>query len=233
MHRIAIIPARGGSKRIPRKNIRRFHGKPIMAWSIKAALESNIFDSVIVSTDDDEVASVAIESGAEVPFRRPAELADDFIPMVPVIRHAINWWEENRTPVNLACAISATAPFLRCEDLKQGLQALEVEPSLEFAIGVTSFSFPIFRALRMDERGRISMFWPDKELARSQDLPPAWQDAGQFDWGTRAAWREHNGTFSAKTVGIKIPRQRVQDIDTLEDWVVAEALFAQSESSKE
>lgn len=222
---IAIIPARGGSKRIPRKNIRPFHGRPMMAWSIGVALASKLFDAVIVSTDDDEVASVAVECGAEVPFRRPAELAKDYVPTVPVIRHALSWWEENRGPVKFACAIGATAPFLRAEDLARGRQALELDPSLEFATGVTSFPFSIFRALRMGAGGHISMFWPEHELTRSQDLTEAWHDAGQFDWGTCDAWRNHDGTFSARSVGIKIPRNRVQDIDTLEDWTRAEALF--------
>ena len=224
-HCIAIIPARGGSKRIPRKNIRPFHGKPILVWSIEVALDSKLFDAVIVSTDDDEMASVALAHGAEVPFRRPAELANDYVAVSPVIRHALTWWEENRGPVKLACSISATAPFLHAEDLARGRQTLESDPSLEFAVGVASFSFPIFRALRMGAGGQISMFWPEHELTRSQDLPEAWHDAGQFDWGTRAAWRDHDCVFSAKSVGITLPRDRVQDIDTFEDWTRAEALF--------
>jgi len=197
----------------------------MIAWPIEVALKSRLFDAVVVSTDDDEVASVAAKWGAEVPFRRPAELANDHVPTVPVIRHALAWWEENRASVKLVCSICATAPFLRAEDLARGRQALEADLTLEFASGVTSYPFPIFRALQMDAKGNIGMFWPQYELTRSQDLPNAWHDAGQFDWGTRAAWRNRDRMFSARSVGISLPRQRVQDIDTLEDWAVAEAMF--------
>lgn len=222
---IAIIPARGGSKRIPRKNIRLFHGRPMIAWPIGVALESKLFDTVLVSTDDEEVASVAVKWGAQAPFRRPAELANDHVPTVPVIRHALTWWEENREPVKLVCSISATAPFLRAEDLERGQQALESDPTLHFSSGVARFSSSIFRALRLDAKGHIGMYWPEYELTRSQDLPEAWHDAGQFDWGTAAAWRDHKGTFSARSVGIPLPLNRVQDVDTHEDWARAEVLF--------
>ena len=156
---VAIIPARSGSKRIPGKNIREFCGKPMVAWSIEAARRSNLFDDIIVSTDCDEIASVAEAHGATAPFRRPAELADDFTPTIPVIRHAIDWLIEHGSEVKGACCIYATAPFLHHSDLQTGLRLLQEDPNLEFAFSVTEFNFPIQRALKA-EGGRIAMFQP-------------------------------------------------------------------------
>ena len=223
--KIAIIPARGGSKRIPRKNVRPFCGNPTMHWPIKAALESGAFDEVIVSTDDEEIADVARGCGAKVPFRRPTELSTDHSLTLPVIAHAIRWWEENEAPVELACCIYATAVFLRPSYLAAGLESLRDHPDAEFAFGVTSYAFPIFRALRRHADGRVEMFWPENELVRSQDLPEAWHDAGQFYWGRKAAFLCRQGVFSARSIGVPIPRSLVQDIDTQEDWDRAEKIF--------
>lgn len=222
---IAVIPARGGSKRIPRKNILPFHGKPMIAWPIGVALDSRLFDAVVVSTEDDEIASVATACGAEVPFRRPAELANDHAPTMSVVRHAVEWWQTNRGTVKYVCCIYATAPFLNAADLERGLRALEADSELEFVFAVTRFPFPIFRALRLDSDGHTSMFWPEHELTRSQDLPEAWHDAGQFYLGTADAWRSRERLFSARSVGVPLPRHRVQDIDTPEDWARAELIF--------
>ena len=186
--RLAVIPARGGSKRIPRKNVKTFCGKPMIAWSIGAALESGCFDRVIVSTDDDEIADVAITHGAAVPFRRPAGLADDFTPTVPVIAHAIGWQQQSAA-VSSVCCLYATAPFVRAGDLRAGLNRLEAERA-DYAFSATTYGFPIQRAIRVTEDGRVSMFHPEHAGTRSQDLEEAWHDAGQFYWGTAAAWLE-------------------------------------------
>ncbi len=222
--RVAVIPARGGSKRIARKNIRSFVGKPVMAYSIEAAQSAEIFDKIIVSTDDQEIAQVAESLGAEVPFVRPAELSDDKATTIPVIRHAIDWLTENVETVDYACCIYAAAPFVRAEDLRRSFDVLQ-DQQVEFVFPVTSFPFPIFRALKIEPSGQSTMFWPEHELTRSQDLPDAYHDAGQFYWGTADAYRQRDGFFSASTAPIVLPRHMVQDIDTPEDWVRAEHMF--------
>jgi N-acylneuraminate cytidylyltransferase len=222
---VAVIPARGGSKRIPRKNIKAFCGKPMIAWPIEAALATRAFDNVIVSTDDEEIAAVAEANGAEAPFRRPTELANDYTPTLPVIVHAIRWFEEHRGPVRFACCIYATAPFVQARFLREGFDLLEARADAEFAFSVTSYASTIFRSLKIDPDGAVSMFWPEHELTRSQDLPQAWHDAGQFYWGRKQAFLDHAGIFSARSYPVILPRHLVQDIDTPEDWEVAEHLF--------
>lgn len=224
MLRVAIIPARGGSKRIPRKNVKAFCGKPMIAWSIEAARVSNCFDQIIVSTDDEEIANVARDWDAVVPFMRPAELSDDFTGTLPVIRHAVEWLKQNDSPVKYACCLYATAPFVSAEDLQRGLQLIQKTGS-SYAFSITSYAFPIQRAIRLTEAGRVAMFNPEHFQARSQDLEEAWHDAGQFYWGTADAWCEERPIFGADSVPVKLPRHRVQDIDTPEDWVRAEWLF--------
>lgn len=221
--RIAIIPARGGSKRIPLKNIREFRGKPMIAWSIEAALESGCFNEVIVTTDDEANASVARSYGASVPFMRPAELADDYTPTTPVLRHAVEAFEKIKgETVEEACCIYATAPFVSAAILKQGLEVLESDGALDFAFSVASFPFPIQRALGVTADHRIEMVYPEHELTRSQDLQERYHDAGQFYWFRRAGLFNNEGVFSACSAPVIIPRERVQDIDTLEDWRCAE-----------
>jgi len=224
VNRVAIIPARGGSKRIPRKNVKEFCGKPMIAWSIEAAKASGSFDRIIVSTDDQEIAEVAKEWGAEVPFMRPAELSGDFTGTLPVIRHAVEWLSQHDASVDYACCIYATAPFVSSEDLKQGLQLIQ-ETNSSYAFSVTSYAFPIHRAIRITEQGRVAMFNPEYLHARSQDLEEAWHDAGQFYWGAAKAWCEERPIFGEDSVPVKLPRHRVQDIDTPEDWVRAGWLF--------
>ncbi len=224
MSAVAIIPARGGSKRIPRKNIKEFCGKPMIAWSIEAAMESGCFDRVIVSTDDEEIAAVARQYGAETPFMRPAQLSDDYTGTIPVIRHAVEWLADNGCAVSQACCIYATAPFVSPEDLNRGQQLLESEVC-SYAFSVTSYAFPIQRAIRITGSGRVAMFNPEHFQTRSQDLEEAWHDAGQFYWGTAQAWKEERLIFSEDAAPVTLPRHRVQDIDTPEDWVRAEWLF--------
>lgn len=222
---IAVIPARGGSKRIPRKNVKPFCGKPMIAWSIEAAQKSGCFDRIIVSTDDDEIAAVARAYGAEVPFRRPTELSDDHTPTGPVIAHAIRWQQEQlKTPVAYACCIYATAPMLLGTDLRDGFAALK-RSKCAYAFSVASFSYPIQRALELDANGRASMVHPEYAETRSQDLVESFHDAGQFYWGQADAWLNSLPIFGSDSVAVPLPRKRVQDIDTAEDWELAELLF--------
>ena len=222
---IAIIPARGGSKRIPRKNIKEFCGKPMIAWSISTAKDSGLFDRIIVSTDNDEVREVALMCGAEVPFERPAELANDQAGTLPVIRHAVQWLVDSACPVDSVCCIYATAPFLKSDFLQQGLDALTDHPDVDFAFSATPFDFPILRAIKLGNNNEVSMFWPEYEMSRSQDLPIAYHDAGQFYWATAQAWLTKDRVFSSNSRGVILPPHLVQDIDTPEDWEQAEWKF--------
>lgn len=232
--RLAVIPARGGSKRIPRKNIKPFFGKPMIVWSISAAQASGCFDRIVVSTDDEEIAELARQYGAEVPFLRPKELSDDFTGTLPVIRHAVLWFEEHEAPVDYACCIYATAPFLRAEDIQQGWETVR-SAQCSYAVSATSYAFPIQRAFRLNDDGRLSMFNPEQFQTRSQDLEEAYHDAGQFYWGVKQAWLELLPFFGEDTIPVILPRHRVQDIDTQEDWQRAEIIFrlAQEEEQGE
>ena len=209
--RLAVIPARGGSKRIPRKNIKLFCGKPIIAWPLQAVIESNCFDRIIVSTDDEEIAEVAQKYGAEVPFTRPARLSDDFTGTTPVVAHAITWQNKHALTCDEVCCVYPTSPFLLAKDLQNGLKVL-LEARADFAFSVTSYPFPIQRAFRITKDSRVEMFQPEFFHFRSQDLEKGWHDAGQFYWGLARAWLEEKPVFSASSV---LPRYRVQDIDGL------------------
>jgi N-acylneuraminate cytidylyltransferase len=222
--RLAVIPARGGSKRIPRKNIKPFGGLPMIAWSIKAALQSQCFDRIIVSTDDSEIAQVAKAHGAEAPFVRPLELSDDYTGTISVIAHAINWQNQNGKQAQEVCCIYATAPFVQAADLKRGLSTLQ-NTGADYAFSVTTYPFPIQRAIRITSAMRVEMFNQEHFNTRSQDLEEAWHDAGQFYWGTAKAWLTGKPIFSRDAVPVPLPRYRVQDIDTLEDWKQAELIF--------
>jgi len=222
--KVAIIPARGGSKRIPRKNIRLFAGKPIIAWSIEAAIDSGLFDSVVVSTDDAEIADVAKQHRAEIPFLRPKELADDFTGTNDVVKHAIRWFNEQGQAIDYACCIYATAPFVQAHYLREGFDKL-ISSGKSFAFSVTTFPFPVQRALRINPDGCVEAIWPENIFKRSQDLEEAYHDAGQFYWGRAAAFLENVVTFSPASVPMILPRYLVQDIDTIEDWKKAELMF--------
>ncbi len=222
--RLAVIPARGGSKRIPRKNIKSFCGKPMIAWSIEAALQSGCFDEVIVSTDDAEIADVARQWGAGVPFMRPAALADDYTGTIPVVRHAIEWFRATGRSPEQVCCIYATAPFVRAEDLSSGFDVME-RSGADYAFSVTSYPFPIQRAIRITAEQRVEMLNPEHFNTRSQDLEEAFHDAGQFYWGRSAAWVAGKLLFSHDAAPVLLPRHRVQDIDTAEDWERAVWMF--------
>ena len=222
--KLAIIPARGGSKRIPRKNIKTFCGKPMIAWSLQAAQDSGVFDRIVVSTDDPEIAAVALEYGADVPFLRPSDLSDDHTSTSPVVVHAIEWHQKHGFDPKQVCCIYATAPFVQGSDIQEGAAILE-HSGADFVFSVTSFAFPIQRAIKLRADGRMEMFDPSKFETRSQDLPEAYHDAGQFYWGTQTAWLSGAPIFGPGSAPVLLPRYRVQDIDTPEDWQQAEALM--------
>lgn len=222
--RLCLIPARGGSKRIPRKNIKPFFGKPMIVWSIEAALACNEIDRVIVSTDDDEIAEVAKKAGADVPFRRSAELSNDYATTMDVIRDALTWADrEIDEPVTELCCLYATAPFATAADLSAALETM-LSAQASCAFSATEYAFPIQRAVKV-ENGRVAMFQPENANTRSQDLDPAFHDAGQFYWLTSDAIRANLPIFGPSSVLHLMDRMRVQDIDTPEDWVFAERLF--------
>ncbi|MGV8918295.1 MAG: pseudaminic acid cytidylyltransferase [Pseudomonas sp.] len=226
MSAIAIIPARGGSKRIPRKNLKLFNGEPMIVGSIRAALSSEVFDQVLVSTDDQEIAAVARAHGAQVPFLRPAELADDFTGTAAVIEHAVRTLQERGQTYDFACCIYATAPLLQVRFLREGLRLLEQHPQKSFAFSVCSFAFPVQRALSLDAEGALTPLYPEYRETRSQDLPEAYQDAGQFYWGRSDAWLRSEVLYSPQSLPVMLPRHLVQDIDTEQDWTRAEFLHA-------
>ena len=201
--RLAVIPARGGSKRIPRKNIKMFGGKPMIAWSIEAAIQSECFDRIIVSTDDAEIAEVARAHGAEVPFMRPPELSDDYTGTIPVIAHAVKWMSDAFDPVEFACCLYATAPFVQSQELRQGFRALQQSDAY--------YVFTVFESTQFN--------------ARSQDLEEAYHDAGQFYWGRAATWISQSPLYSKFAIPLLLPRHRVHDIDTMDDWIRAEMMF--------
>ena len=223
MH-IAVIPARGGSKRIPKKNIKDFCGKPMISYSIEAALNSNIFNEVIVSTDSKEIAQVAIEHGAKVPFMRPADISDDYASTGDVMSHAISWAKSNYSVLTSACCIYATAPFITKEDLLKAFKIFE-QNDWFYVFSATSYPFPIQRAIRRKNSGGIEMFQPNHFSTRSQDLEKSYHDAGQFYFGTVDAWLQKEQIFQKNSEIIVLPRWRVQDIDEKEDWIFAEKLF--------
>jgi N-acylneuraminate cytidylyltransferase len=221
---IAIIPARGGSKRIVGKNIKQFAGKPLIAYSIEAATASGLFDKIIVSTDSETVADVAREYGAEVPFMRPPELSNDVVGTRPVTNHAIKFVNEHFSKPEFCCCIYATAPFLQTKYLQQGLDDLKQQKDKSFAFSVTSFPFPIQRALKNTSAG-ISAMFPESINQRSQDLEEAFHDAGQFYWGRTDDYLSNKKIFSQHSLAVVLPRHLVQDIDTPEDWVRAELMY--------
>lgn len=217
---IAIIPARGGSKRIPRKNIKEFCGKPMIAYSIEAAQKSELFDQIVVSTDDDEIATVAQYYGADV-LQRPKALADDLTPTIPVIAHALKTLDIPN--LHSVCCLYATAPFIQPKYLQEGYAKLKSTQSA-YVFSATTYAFPIQRAIKLKD-DHVEMFSPENFAVRSQDLEEAYHDAGQFYWGMPEAWLEEKIIFAPHSTAIVLPRHLVQDIDTPEDWVRAELMY--------
>jgi len=221
---VAIIPARGGSKRIPRKNIRPFAGKPIIAYSIAAARDCGLFDRIMVSTDDVEIASVARGCGAETPFIRPKELADDHTGTDAVVKHAIGWLTAQGAAIGYACCIYATAPFLQVRYLREGYDML-LASGRDYAFSITAFAFPVQWALRIANGDTVEALHPEHILSRSQDLERLFHDAGQFYWGRAQAYLDNVVPHSSASVPIILPSHLVQDIDTPEDWRRAELMY--------
>ncbi len=219
--RVAIIPARGGSKRIPRKNIRHFRGKPIIVWSIEAALASGLFDEVMVSTDDAEISKLAQDNGASVPFLRSAKTSDDYATTSDVLLEVLACYGDFDRQFDLACCLYPTAPFVTAGALSDGLNQLQTG-HFDVVMPVSRFDYPILRSLKMSEQGQISLNFPENLNVRSQDLPPAFHDAGQWYWFRTSAFVRDTVLMGPNTGAVELPSAQVQDIDTLEDWALAE-----------
>jgi len=223
---IAVIPARGGSKRILKKNIKEFHGMPIIGYPIAACLNSKSIDKVYVSTDDEEIAAVSQGFGAEVPFLRASHLADDYTPLVPVIKDFLKEIKGNTSEAIGTCTcILPTTPFLTTNDLDAAVQDIKTRDEIDFIFSATEYTYPIQRALKVGKGGSVEMFYPRYRDTRSQDLEKSFHDAGQFYCGSLNAWEAHDNIFETKTKIITIPSFRSVDIDTNEDWMRAEHLF--------
>lgn len=222
--RIAIIPARGGSKRIPRKNIKPFYGKPMIAWAIETARASGLFEHIVVTTDDAEISALARTWGAETPFVRPAELADDYTPTVPVVAHAIGACQSLGWQVDQVCCIYPAVPFMQSTDLVAALQMLETNDA-DYVFPVAAYPSAIQRALRQLPNGLMTPFYSQYASTRTQDLEPAYYDVGQFYWGRSQAWLEGKNVHQYG-MGLLIPSWRVVDIDNAEDWQRAELMVA-------
>jgi len=223
--KIAVIPARGGSKRIPKKNIKQFHGIPIISYAIKAAQESEIFDAIYVSTDDEEIKEIAVSFGAEVPWIRTAELSDDYATTVAVMQDAVRNLKSIIVNNDLVCCIYATTPFLKPIFLAQGLQIIQ-EENWDYVLSASRADTPPERFFSLGEGNRVELLFPEHELTRTQDLPIRYRDAGQFYWGKGACWESGLPIFSSKSTIVEIPRDLALDIDTPEDWDYASHLFA-------
>jgi N-acylneuraminate cytidylyltransferase len=225
MKTIAIIPARGGSKRIPRKNIKPFLGKPIMTYSISAALKTELFDEVMVSTDDEEIAEVARQYGASVPFMRSRDTASDFATLADVLIEVVGCYKQTGGCPENICCILPTAPLIDHQNIVDAFRILTTSNKYLSVYPVIAFSYPILRSLKMDEQGYISMNWPEYLNTRSQDLEPAYHDAGAFYWMKTEALLEYKTIITPQTGGIVVDEITVQDIDTETDWALAELKY--------
>jgi pseudaminic acid cytidylyltransferase len=221
---VIIIPARGGSKRIPRKNIRMFAGKPMIAHAIEAALAARVADRVIVSTESEEIAHVARTWGAEVPFLRPLELADDHTPTSPVIIHVLDELEKIEYTPDYVCCLYATTPLVQTRYIREGFEMIR-SGDAESVVTVSKYPSSIWRAIKINKQGNLEMIWPEYQLARSQDLPESYHDAGQFYWARVPEYRLRKNFLGKACKPIILPRFLVQDIDTPEDWETAELMF--------
>lgn len=221
--RIAIIPARGGSKRIPGKNIRPFLGKPIIAYSIETALQSGLFDEVMVSTDSEDIATVARDYKANVPFFRSKKTSDDHAVVSDVIAEVLDQYQKAGRNFDFFCCIFPTAPFIKKEHLEKGFDLLTMH-DYDSVFPVIRFGYPILRSLRMKE-GKVSMFWPEYLNARSQDLEPAFHDAGQFYWMRTSKFLEQGRIFASNSGAIEMNEMEMHDIDHETDWKLAEMKY--------
>lgn len=202
-----------------------FFGRPIIEYSIQAAVQSKLFDKIIVSTDSEEIATLSKKAGAQVPFLRPANLSDDITPLADVIHHGLKYYkEEENISYDAVCCILATAPFIQKKYLIEGYEVLNSK-KVSAVVPVTTYEYPILRSLKISDGGSLEMFWPEYEMARSNDLPEAFHDVGQFYWLDGARFLENKRIFTPDALPVHIPRYLVQDIDTTEDWVRAEKIF--------
>jgi pseudaminic acid cytidylyltransferase len=220
---VAIITARGGSKRIPRKNIKNFLGSPIIKYSIDAALNAGCFDEIMVSTDDKEIAELAISLGAKVPFMRSNTNSNDFATTADVVAEVIDMYEQHNKYFDYACCIYPTAPFVTAVKLEKAYKML-IKKDVDSIVPVVKFGFPILRSLKM-KNGKIKMNWPEHTNTRSQDLAPAYHDSGQFYFLKIDAFKKQKKLFTDNSIGYEMPESEVQDIDTEEDWKIAEIKF--------
>ena len=224
MRNLAVIPARGGSKRIPGKNIKDFLGKPIIAYSIRAALDSGLFEEVMVSTDSEEIKAVAEQYGAKVPFLRSSKNADDHATISDVMGEVLNYYDEEEVKFDHVCCLFSTAPFVQISKLKEGLQKLKDGDFISI-VPVQKYGFPILRSLKINEQDCLEMNWPKYAKTRSQDIPEAYHDAGQFYWAKLPEYNDERRFYSKKAGYIILEEIEAQDIDTLEDWKLAEMKF--------
>lgn len=231
MKNLCIIPARGGSKRIPRKNIKPFLGKPIIAYSIEMAIKSGLFDEVMVSTDDEEIAEVAKEYGAEVPFMRSKKSADDHATIADVINEVLRFYSQQGLEPEVVCCLFATAPFLTIELLHEGIAKI-AGAKYDSVFTIQKFNYPIFRALRKNEYGNLQMFWDEYLNTRSQDLPSAFHDAGQLYFAKTKSLKAEGTFFTQNSTGIELSSKQAIDIDSPDDWEFAELLFQVQQNNK-
>jgi pseudaminic acid cytidylyltransferase len=224
MSNIAIIPARGGSKRIPRKNIKDFLGKPIIAYSIEAALQCGLFDEVMVSTDDSEIAGVAEKYGARIPFFRSSVNANDHATLAEVILEVIDHYAETQKYFDHICCILPTAPFITSNRISEAYNKMKNE-NLDSVCPVVEFSYPILRALEISDHNKLKMIWPEHLKTRSQDLKPAYHDSGSFYWINTNALLKEKSLLCKNGSAIILPETEVQDIDTDTDWKLAEMKY--------
>ena len=218
---IAVIPARSGSKRIPHKNIKKFQGHPIIAWPIKTAIKSKIFDKIIVSTDSNKIASIARKYKAEVPFLRPKKISSDHASTVSVIRHAILWLKSKKLNPKFICCIYPTAAFIDCKDLVSGLKKIKSR-KYDYIFSAGKYNSSVMRSFEKLKKNKgLKMLFPKFYNKRTQDINSVYHDAGQFYWGSSESWLKNKKIFSYKSDIIEIPRNRLHDIDTLEDFEYA------------
>ena len=220
---VAIIPARGGSKRIPNKNIKKFAGHPLITYSINTAVKTKMFDKIIVSTDSERIAEMVKSSGAEVPFIRPAELSDDYTPTVPVLKHAVSWLLKHEFSVDYFCCIYPN-PFITAENIVKAFHLIK-EKQVSSVIPVTTFSFPVFRGFKITKKGTLEFMFPEYASSRSQDLEETYHDVGQFYWCNSKKIMAAKRILQADSLPFIIPRHLSQDLDTPEDWETAEKLY--------
>jgi N-acylneuraminate cytidylyltransferase len=224
MKNLCIIPARGGSKRIPRKNIKPFMGKPIMAYSIEAAMQSGLFDEVMVSTDDEEFAEIAKQYGASVPFLRSEKTANDYASTVDVLLEVLMMYCERNEVFDNICCLYSTAPFVTSDRLKEAYG--NIEKGAEASFTMVQYSYPVQRSLRLNDKGYVEMVYPEHLSSRSQDLEPIYHDAGQFYFTKVSALKEQKTLWCKKTIPLVLSELEVQDLDTLTDWQLAEMKYS-------